>query len=228
MTKIPIVPPEEMRSREEIMKIIEKKERKEYIKKLEEAMKGWRFADTSIKQMKKLNHKTKTTGIEHGSLLCGNTKNKEIDLHNECTGTECSIKIERGKCPNNKIELGTFHTHSGSKAFSFSAQDIFDEDNISCLGSPDAAKENEKLMCVVPKKESLEHERLMRRTNELLISKLSLENERLVTRTKELLISKLERVVEDEYGYLRDVNEIIEDDYYMFNPEEYKNHKEKI
>lgn len=220
-----------MISREEMMKSIEKKERKErkeYIKKLEEAMKGRKFTDTSIKQMKKLNHKTKVTGIEHGSLLCGDNKTKKIDLYNECTGTECSIKIEHGKCPNNKIELGTFHTHSGSKAFRFSAQDIFDEDSISCLGSPDAVKENEKLMCVVPTKESLEHKRLIRRTNELIVSKLNLENERLVRRTNELLISKLKRVVEGEYGYLRDVNEIIEDDYYMFNPEEYKNHKEKI
>ncbi len=217
---IPIVPSEEVVPREKVMKIIEKKERKErkeYIKKLEEAMEGWRFIDTTIKQMKKLNNKTKAIGIEHSSLLCGDNKTKKIGLYNECVGTKCSVRVEYGRCPNNKNELGVFHTHPGSRVSRFSATDIFGGEKLSCLGTPDAIEENEKLMCVVPTKESLKHKRLMRRTNELII----LESK------SDSTVSKLEHIVEDEYGYLRDIDEIIEDDYYKFNPEEYKNIKKR-
>jgi hypothetical protein len=196
--KIPIIPPEEMIEKERNVKEIEE------TNKLEEAMGGWRFTSRSIKQMKKLNQKTKTIDTEYGSILCGDNKTKKIDLFSECIGTECNIRFVGRKCPKDKTELGNFHTHPRNVIAYFSDTDIIGEDKINCLGTPNAEKENEKLVCIVPTKESLKHEISERRMDELVISQLT-------------------RIAEDKYGYVRDLEEIIEDDYHRFNPEKFKN-----
>lgn len=208
--KIPIIPPEEMETVEQRRKReeeIERKEREIERKKLEDAIEGWRFTDRAIKEMKRLNQKTKTVGIEYGSLLCGDIITKKIDLSGECTGTECKVELKRARCPKGKIELGTFHTHPDQKVPQFSPPDISYQ-GFYCLGVSDATEENKKLTCIVNKKESLEHERLDRRIYEL-----------------ELL--QIKSLVEEKYLYVRDLEEIIEDDYHKFNPEKYTNPKRR-
>lgn len=77
---------------------------------------------------------TKRTKTEVGFALCRNKDTNIILKGTECVGTKCSIKI--GKCPENQIYLGNYHTHPKTHP-SMSITDMTTgcEEDIECIGS---------------------------------------------------------------------------------------------
>lgn len=108
----------------------------------------WSLDNNAFKQMKELNKKTKSTGLEHGGLLCGDREKEKILLRQKCIGTNCEISLHSKEklCKEKEWHIGIFHTHPKTTTPILSLSDIksFKErEFFSCLGTSN----NNKVIC---------------------------------------------------------------------------------
>lgn len=88
--------------------------------------------DNIIKDMKDKIKETKKIKKELGFALC--TKNNIIEKGSECVGTQCIIKV--GKCRENQIYVGNYHTHPiGPASLSIADMATGCLEDIECVGS---------------------------------------------------------------------------------------------
>lgn len=116
-----------------------------------------KFSKDAIKKMKDMIKFTVRFKKETGGILCSDDNNK-INLENICEGTICSVKIEDRKCPNNREDVGTYHTHHTISGFYFYDDILPSSGDISgkkfvCIGqkifvSPFDMKGTEKIRCL--------------------------------------------------------------------------------
>jgi hypothetical protein len=171
---------------------------------IEKAMDGWSFSEKAIEDMRRLNKKTIETDKEHGALLYGDDKTHKIYLSGECIGTDSECRLEFRPKPKEKF-MGVFHTHHGDLHI-FSPEDISLNVFLNCLGAS-YAKKGADLQCLIPK-EPLNADKVIRRKDEMAVIRGEKPEER--------------QMLQKRYGHIRNLWEILTEDYYIFNPEKYK------
>lgn len=92
------------------------------------------LSDNLIKDMKDKIKITKKLKIELGFALCKEKNSNIIAKGSECTGNRCSIKS--GKCREDQIQLGDYHTHPRT-APTMSITDMVTgcSEQMECIGS---------------------------------------------------------------------------------------------
>jgi len=148
----------------------------------------------TINLMKSLLENSRKTGKEHGFDLCVNPRDRILKGENPCSGNRCDVNL-LGKCEQDEILVGIYHTHPYpfSSRPSMQDLDIGLKYDINCIGT---VKEN-NITCYV-KKDNIPFEEVKKIRNKFLILARKQE-EGSLTKENVKEMFKLENTVRKKY-----------------------------
>jgi len=175
----------------------------------------WRLSKDAINKMDQIIDKTKI--IERGGVLCGNEKNKKINLISECKGDRCSVETGSWiECTERDfLPMGSFHTHPGNiiktQPSISDLEFLAVHGALMCIGAPKAKED--RIICIKQKSLNKEAEldrnkklddmyRLEMKINNLPFAATKTEREEYNKRFKDIFPGK--------YYYKFDPNECME------------------